>query len=192
MIGTLLGEQLKPLKKMYHLGPLDALILLVDSFFFLEIFSCIDHLDLFHSIHADKLSDGVIQSIVDLLYKELEVLIQHISRVTSPGVTTDLRESSKEAQFTAEQEGRATQTALCNFLIFLRTVAITRAVQSKMATNPWVHLLLSLVADGGVAFSLRVKMLTLLLLEIILPACNPVTDKQLMTSVRICTNVMTM
>ena len=120
---------------------------------------------------------------MDLLYQQLQVLIQRASNAAPPSPTPDGVQATSAAQFACKQAQRASQAELCDFLLLLRTVAGSRAVQGRLVSRVWLDQLLGVVADAGLLCGLRVKMLSLQLLRIVLPACSLGADSQLMTSV---------
>ena len=67
----------------------------------------------------------------------------------------------------------------------------SKAACSKMVTKPWLDVLLSVVAIPSrldtdlLVLSMRTRMLTMNLLEIILPACSAEKDGELMSTVSV-------
>ncbi|XP_048583459.1 probable E3 ubiquitin-protein ligase HERC1 isoform X5 [Nematostella vectensis] len=148
--------------------------------------------------HADKLPDNVVNCMVGLHSKQLETLLQAAGRhsadnTLSPASSERTGETHSpidtESVFSACEERRVAETALCDFLIFLRRFASTVTVRSKMVTKHWLDALLSIIAvpskdeNEAVVYSMRTRLLTINLLEVILPVCQQQQHADLMSMV---------
>ena len=133
-----------------------------------HLFTCV------YSLHSEKLRENTLRSAVDLLFQQLHDLqISIDTKQISPGP----HDEREEASFALKQQRRTAETTLCDFLVFLRRVACSLVLRSRMACKLWVDLLMNIVrvpAKCGKqnVYSLRTRMLTLQLLETILPACS--------------------
>ncbi|GAB1606906.1 hypothetical protein Ahia01_000973300, partial [Argonauta hians] len=121
-------------------------------------------------MYADRLSDGVIQNVVDLLWKQLEKLL-------SSAVSQD-----KTATMAHQQESCPSQIAIGDFLVFLRRIAASVSIQSRLACSKWTDVLLDIAGkftEKGLPLisSLRSRLIALHLLAVILPACPKDTDR---------------
>lgn len=117
-------------------------------------------------MYADRLSDGVIQSVIDLLWRQLEKLLS--SAILQNGEQ--------------QKESCPSQIAIGDFLVFLRRIAASAPVQSRLACKKWTNVLLDIAgkfSDKGFPLinSLRTRLIALHLLEVILPNCVTDTDK---------------
>ncbi|CAH1255597.1 HERC1 [Branchiostoma lanceolatum] len=106
---------------------------------------------------------------------------------TAGGQTvTGTKEEVEDKPKLSTRQMRLAETALGDFLVFLRRVASSRSVQLKMASRPWTNLLLTIAGSGQeestsalpLVNNLRTRLLALHLLEAVLPACSPATDGQ--------------
>ncbi|XP_066271875.1 probable E3 ubiquitin-protein ligase HERC1 [Branchiostoma lanceolatum] len=106
---------------------------------------------------------------------------------TAGGQTvTGMKEEPEDKPKLSTRQMRLAETALGDFLVFLRRVASSRSVQLKMASRPWTNLLLTIAGSGQeestsalpLVNNLRTRLLALHLLEAVLPACSPATDGQ--------------
>ncbi|CAL8352432.1 unnamed protein product [Merluccius merluccius] len=139
--------------------------------------------------YADKLGPKVVQSLLDLLCSQLKNLL------SQAGVS--LLSSGRDQEDTKQEDGpdadkkdfrallRKQHTAelhLGDFLVFLRRVVSSKAIQSKMASPKWTEVLLNIAAQkccSGVPLvgNLRTRLLALHVLEAVLPACNVEDDQ---------------
>ena len=122
---------------------------------------------------ADKLGDHIVQSVMDLLFEQLSLLVESSNKLMS------LRGSGNPSEVSLDQrsqELKQSETALCYFIAFLRRVAVTQVAQHKLVSGPWIDLLKDIISFRSKGkeshFSLRTRMLTLHLLTFILPACE--------------------
>ncbi|XP_069758992.1 probable E3 ubiquitin-protein ligase HERC1 isoform X8 [Narcine bancroftii] len=142
--------------------------------------------------YADKLSPKVVQSLLDLLCSQLKNLLSQAGVQLTPlhgnrdnkldeAVET---EDSKDFRAILRKQHTA-ELQLGDFLVFLRRVVSSKAIQSKMASPKWTEVLLNIAAQkyfSGVplAGNLRTRLLALHVLEAVLPACeSSVEDDQM-------------
>ncbi|XP_051919775.1 probable E3 ubiquitin-protein ligase HERC1 isoform X1 [Hippocampus zosterae] len=145
--------------------------------------------------YADKLSPKVVQSLLDLLCSQLKNLLSQAGvSVLSSG--KDHEESKQEDSSNPEKKDfrallRKQHTAelhLGDFLVFLRRVVSSKAIQSKMASPKWTEVLLNIAAQkccSGVPLvgNLRTRLLALHVLEAVLPACEANMEDEQMIQV---------
>uniref|UniRef100_A0A0L8HTX3 HECT-type E3 ubiquitin transferase n=1 Tax=Octopus bimaculoides TaxID=37653 RepID=A0A0L8HTX3_OCTBM len=117
-------------------------------------------------MYAERLSDGVIQNVVDLLWKQLEKLLS----------------SAVSQEKDLQQESCPSQIAIGDFLVFLRRIAASVPVQSRLACKKWTSVLLDIAgkfSEKGLPLisSLRTRLIALHLLAVILPACPKDLDR---------------
>ncbi|KAI8478441.1 putative E3 ubiquitin-protein ligase herc1, partial [Branchiostoma belcheri] len=132
--------------------------------------------------YADKLSGSVVSAMVDLLCSQMSSLLEAAGGQN----VTGRKEESEDKPKLSTRQMRLAETALGDFLVFLRRVASSRSVQLKMASRPWTNLLLTIAGSAQLESTsalplvnnLRTRLLALHLLEAVLPACNPATDGQ--------------
>ncbi|GCB70606.1 hypothetical protein scyTo_0005723 [Scyliorhinus torazame] len=142
--------------------------------------------------YADKLNPKVVQSLLDLLCSQLKNLLSQAgvqmppshgdgeNKLDETGDTEDTKDLKAilRKQHTAELQ-------LGDFLVFLRRVVSSKAIQSKMASPKWTEVLLNIAAQkyfSGVPLvgNLRTRLLALHVLEAVLPACeSSVEDDQM-------------
>ncbi|XP_068597946.1 probable E3 ubiquitin-protein ligase HERC1 [Brachionichthys hirsutus] len=145
--------------------------------------------------YADKLSPKVVQCLLDLLCSQLKTLLCQagISLLSS---RNDHEDSKHEDGADTEKKDfraliRKQHTAelhLGDFLVFLRRVVSSKAIQSKMASPKWTEVLLNIAAQkccSGVPLvgNLRTRLLALHVLEAVLPACEANMEDDQMTQV---------
>ncbi|XP_028981614.2 probable E3 ubiquitin-protein ligase HERC1 isoform X4 [Esox lucius] len=149
--------------------------------------------------YADKLGPKVVQSLLDLLCSQLKNLLSQagVSLLpASPKKAQDRLEKETEDGNDAEKKDfralvRKQHTAelhLGDFLVFLRRVVSSKAIQSKMASPKWTEVLLNIAAQkccSGVPLvgNLRTRLLALHVLEAVLPACEASVEDHQMTQV---------
>ncbi|XP_030650140.1 probable E3 ubiquitin-protein ligase HERC1 isoform X2 [Chanos chanos] len=141
--------------------------------------------------YADRLSPKVVQALLDLLCSQLKTLL---SQAAGSGLNTSPEQDDKMEDCGDAQKKdfrallRKQHTAelhLGDFLVFLRRVVSSKAIQSKMASPKWTEVLLNIAAQkccSGVPLvgNLRTRLLALHVLEAVLPACeNSVEDHQM-------------
>ncbi|KAG7482609.1 putative E3 ubiquitin-protein ligase HERC1 isoform X1 [Solea senegalensis] len=145
--------------------------------------------------YADKLSPKVVQSLLDLLCSQLKNLLSQAGvGVLSSG--KDQEDNKHEDGADTEKKDlrallRKQHTAelhLGDFLVFLRRVVSSKAIQSKMASPKWTEVLLNIAAQkccSGVPLvgNLRTRLLALHVLEAVLPACEANMEDDQMTQV---------
>ncbi|BFZ01051.1 hypothetical protein BsWGS_04090 [Bradybaena similaris] len=117
--------------------------------------------------YADQLSAGVVQAVVELMWKQLGSLLEHKPSFSSDNYQT--------------HGNQAKMLRLADFLVFLRHVVATRGAQRRLTNWKWVKCLINLGCgqdrDGYLCFdSLRVRILALQLLSAILPALDTTGD----------------
>ncbi|XP_035829751.1 probable E3 ubiquitin-protein ligase HERC1 isoform X3 [Aplysia californica] len=122
--------------------------------------------------YADRLSTGVVQSVIELLWKQLDRLLQ----------------LNSASEWQNSQKTQVRMSAVADFLVFLRHVMATRTVQRKLTEWRWVHCLIRLACgqdrDGHSCFdSLRVQILALQLLATVMPALDLQEEKEYKTKV---------
>lgn len=125
---------------------------------------------------ADKLSDSIIQSVIDLLFEQLKLLVENTSKLILLEISKNASECGLE-QRQGETSHKQLEGALCYFMKFLRRVAVTKAAQQKFVSRDWLELLMAVVSFPSKTkefchFSLRTRMLTFHLLTFVLPACE--------------------
>lgn len=131
------------------------------------------------------MGDNTIRTAVDLLFKQLYNLL---STVGLKQLSSGSHDDSEERSFTAKQQRRTAETTLCDFLVFLRRVSCSVMVRSRMACKQWVILLMDIIRvpikyGKHNPYTLRTRMLTLQLLENVLPACPDQNEGELMEMV---------
>lgn len=147
------------------------------NYFFLKL--CIElKCSFLIRMFADKLSDHIVQSVIDLLFEQLKLLAGNASKlvlmevpgnVSEPGVEQEKGERSYKC--------KQNEAALCYFIKFLRRVAVSKVAQQKLVSSHWLELFMAIVSFSSKKkefshFSLRTRMLTLHLLTFLLPACE--------------------
>uniref|UniRef100_A0A3P8VE00 Uncharacterized protein n=1 Tax=Cynoglossus semilaevis TaxID=244447 RepID=A0A3P8VE00_CYNSE len=151
--------------------------------------------------YAEKLSPKVVQSLLDLLCSQLKNLLSQAGvSILSSG--KDKEDSKHEDGADAEKKDlRGDEIKFCllckqhtaelhlgDFLVFLRRVVSSKAIQSKMASPKWTEVLLNIAAQkccSGVPLvgNLRTRLLALHVLEAVLPACEASMEEDQMTTV---------
>ncbi|XP_066885802.1 probable E3 ubiquitin-protein ligase HERC1 isoform X20 [Kogia breviceps] len=146
--------------------------------------------------YADKLSPKVVQSLLDLLCSQLKNLLSQagVLLMASFGEGEEDEEEKKidssgeteKRDFRAAlRKQRAAELHLGDFLVFLRRVVSSKAIQSKMASPKWTEVLLNIASQkcsSGIPLvgNLRTRLLALHVLEAVLPACESgVEDDQM-------------
>ncbi|KAJ7425197.1 hypothetical protein WISP_24460 [Willisornis vidua] len=149
--------------------------------------------------YADKLSPKVVQSLLDLLCSQLKNLLSQAGVMLmasfGEGEGEEDEVESKKADSNGDNEKRdfraalrkqhAAELHLGDFLVFLRRVVSSKAIQSKMASPKWTEVLLNIASQkcrSGVPLvgNLRTRLLALHVLEAVLPACESgVEDDQM-------------
>ena len=127
---------------------------------------------------ADKLSDHIIQSVIDLLYEQLKLLVENSSKFISLEKSENASESGiEQSQGERSHKHKQHEGALCYFMKFLRRVAVNKVAQKKLVSKDWLELFMAIVSFPREKkefshFSLRTRMLTFHLLTFVLPACE--------------------
>ncbi|KAB1277623.1 putative E3 ubiquitin-protein ligase HERC1 [Camelus dromedarius] len=154
--------------------------------------------------YADKLSPKVVQSLLDLLCSQLKNLLSQagVLLMASFGEGEGEDEEERKVDSSGETEKRdfrgvvnfflsalrkqhAAELHLGDFLVFLRRVVSSKAIQSKMASPKWTEVLLNIASQkcsSGIPLvgNLRTRLLALHVLEAVLPACESgVEDDQM-------------
>ncbi|RMB94614.1 hypothetical protein DUI87_29429 [Hirundo rustica rustica] len=149
--------------------------------------------------YADKLSPKVVQSLLDLLCSQLKNLLSQAGVMLmasfGEGEGEEGEVESKKVDLNGDNEKRdfraalrkqhAAELHLGDFLVFLRRVVSSKAIQSKMASPKWTEVLLNIASQkccSGVPLvgNLRTRLLALHVLEAVLPACESgVEDDQM-------------
>uniref|UniRef100_A0A7N9CR90 HECT and RLD domain containing E3 ubiquitin protein ligase family member 1 n=1 Tax=Macaca fascicularis TaxID=9541 RepID=A0A7N9CR90_MACFA len=149
--------------------------------------------------YADKLSPKVVQSLLDLLCSQLKNLLSQtgVLHMASfgEGEQEEGEEEEKKVDSSGETEKKdfraalrkqhAAELHLGDFLVFLRRVVSSKAIQSKMASPKWTEVLLNIASQkcsSGIPLvgNLRTRLLALHVLEAVLPACESgVEDDQM-------------
>ncbi|KAM7405656.1 hypothetical protein PAMP_000090 [Pampus punctatissimus] len=145
--------------------------------------------------YADKLSPKVVQSLLDLLCSQLKNLLSQAGVSLLPS-GKDQEDNKHEDSADSEKKDfrallRKQHTAelhLGDFLVFLRRVVSSKAIQSKMASPKWTEVLLNIAAQkccSGVPLvgNLRTRLLALHVLEAVLPACEANMEDDQVTQV---------
>ncbi|XP_035991715.1 probable E3 ubiquitin-protein ligase HERC1 isoform X5 [Fundulus heteroclitus] len=134
--------------------------------------------------YADKLSPKVVQSLLDLLCSQLKNLLAQAggSRLSAGKDQEDTKQDgspdSDKKDFRAViRKQHTAELHLGDFLVFLRRVVSSKAIQSKMASPKWTEVLLNIAAQkccSGVPLvgNMRTRLLALHVLEAVLPACE--------------------
>ncbi|XP_041034512.1 probable E3 ubiquitin-protein ligase HERC1 isoform X1 [Carcharodon carcharias] len=145
--------------------------------------------------YADKLNPKVVQSLLDLLCSQLKNLLSQAGVQLTPlhGDGENKLDETGETEDTKDLKAilRKQHTAelqLGDFLVFLRRVVSSKAIQSKMASPKWTEVLLNIAAQkyfSGVPLvgNLRTRLLALHVLEAVLPACESSVDDDQMIQV---------
>ncbi|XP_054587942.1 probable E3 ubiquitin-protein ligase HERC1 isoform X4 [Nothobranchius furzeri] len=145
--------------------------------------------------YADKLSPKVVQSLLDLLCSQLKNLLSQagVSRLSAGKDQEDTKQEDSTDSERKDFRGfiRKQHTAelhLGDFLVFLRRVVSSKAIQSKMASPKWTEVLLNIAAQkccSGVPLvgNMRTRLLALHVLEAVLPACEASMENDQMTQV---------
>ncbi|KAA8579332.1 hypothetical protein FQN60_010672, partial [Etheostoma spectabile] len=145
--------------------------------------------------YADKLSPKVVQSLLDLLCSQLKNLLSQagVSLLSSGKDQEDNKQEdsadSEKKDFRAlVRKQHTAELHLGDFLVFLRRVVSSKAIQSKMASPKWTEVLLNIAAQkccSGVPLvgNLRTRLLALHVLEAVLPACEANMEDDQMTQV---------
>ncbi|KAM5242072.1 putative E3 ubiquitin-protein ligase HERC1 isoform 19-T29 [Hipposideros larvatus] len=155
--------------------------------------------------YADKLSPKVVQSLLDLLCSQLKNLLSQAGVLLmasfGEGEGEDGEEEEKKLDSSGETEKRdfraalrkqhAAELHLGDFLVFLRRVVSSKAIQSKMASPKWTEVLLNIASQkcsSGIPLvgNLRTRLLALHVLEAVLPACESGVEDDQMAQVVEC------
>ncbi|XP_030044055.1 putative E3 ubiquitin-protein ligase HERC1 [Microcaecilia unicolor] len=143
--------------------------------------------------HADKLSPKVVQSLLDLLCSQLKNLLSQagVLLMVSFGEEDEVKkehfigDTEKKDFRAAMRKQHIAELHLGDFLVFLRRVVSSKAIQSKMASPKWTEVLLNIASQkccSGIPLvgNLRTRLLALHVLEAVLPACeSSVEDDQM-------------
>lgn len=83
--------------------------------------------------------------------------------------------------FYVDKQHKMGETFLGDYLVFIRRVSCTPAIQRQMANRSWTTLLLKIAGHGSnsfvpLIFNLRIRLLALHLLEVILPSFKSRSD----------------
>ncbi|XP_032830981.2 putative E3 ubiquitin-protein ligase HERC1 isoform X4 [Petromyzon marinus] len=143
--------------------------------------------------YADRLNPKVVQMLLDLLCSQLKNLLTQAEGVFTSGADKG-QEWAADTVHNVPVESctpKSIHTAeiqLGDFLVFLRRVVCSKAIQSKMASPKWTEVLLNIAAQrrpSGVPLvgNLRTRLLALHTLEAVLPACESVINSELMQQV---------
>ncbi|TRY89487.1 hypothetical protein DNTS_016060 [Danionella cerebrum] len=126
--------------------------------------------------YADRLSPKVVQALLDLLCSQLKSLLAQAAG-NSLSVGTEQREKTDDCADALKKDFRAflrkrhtAELHLGDFLVFLRRVVSSKAIQSKMASPKWTEVLLNIAAQKGcsgipLVGNLRTRLLALHVLE---------------------------
>ncbi|KAI1904452.1 hypothetical protein AGOR_G00005790 [Albula goreensis] len=145
--------------------------------------------------YADKLSPKVVQSLLDLLCSQLKNLLSQAGVSPLAAGKEGDEEKCDEGPDPEKKDFRAllrkqhtAELHLGDFLVFLRRVVSSKAIQSKMASPKWTEVLLNIAAQkccSGVPLvgNLRTRLLALHVLEAVLPACESSVEDDQMTQV---------
>ncbi|MGH0117414.1 UNVERIFIED_CONTAM: hypothetical protein FKN15_034601 [Acipenser sinensis] len=145
--------------------------------------------------YADKLSPKVVQSLLDLLCSQLKNLLSQAGVTLMSSCKEEEETKSDEIREAEKRDFRAlvrkqhtAELHLGDFLVFLRRVVSSKAIQSKMASPKWTEVLLNIAAQkccSGVPLvgNLRTRLLALHVLEAVLPACEATIEDDQMTQV---------
>uniref|UniRef100_A0A8D2ZRX9 HECT-type E3 ubiquitin transferase n=1 Tax=Scophthalmus maximus TaxID=52904 RepID=A0A8D2ZRX9_SCOMX len=146
--------------------------------------------------YADKLGPKVVQSLLDLLCSQLKNLLSQAGvSVLSPGHEPEDDDKHEDGADSEKKDLRAlirkqhtAELHLGDFLVFLRRVVSSKAIQSKMASPKWTEVLLNIAAQkccSGVPLvgNLRTRLLALHVLEAVLPACEANMEDDQMSQV---------
>ncbi|XP_053720543.1 probable E3 ubiquitin-protein ligase HERC1 isoform X1 [Synchiropus splendidus] len=129
--------------------------------------------------YADQLSPKVVQSLLDLLCSQLKNLLSQaaVSPLARKEPDKDRDELEKKDLRALLRKQHTAELHLGDFLVFLRRVVSSKAIQSKMASPKWTEVLLNIAAQkccSGLPLvgNLRTRLLALHVLEAVLPACE--------------------
>lgn len=144
--------------------------------------------------YADRLSPKVVQALLDLLCSQLKTLLA-LTAGSTLSASTELQEKTDDCADAQKKDFRAllrkrhtAELHLGDFLVFLRRVVSSKAIQSKMASPKWTEVLLNIAAQkccSGIPLvdNLRTRLLALHVLEAVLPACESSVEDHQMTQV---------
>ncbi|CAB1338843.1 unnamed protein product [Coregonus sp. 'balchen'] len=148
--------------------------------------------------YADKLGPKVVQSLLDLLCSQLKNLLSQAGvslLAASPGKNQENQDKNVgvetapcSAALSLVRKQHTAELHLGDFLVFLRRVVSSKAIQSKMSSPKWTEVLLNIAAQkccSGVPLvgNLRTRLLALHVLEAVLPACEASVEGDQMTQV---------
>ncbi|XP_014872809.1 probable E3 ubiquitin-protein ligase HERC1 isoform X1 [Poecilia latipinna] len=145
--------------------------------------------------YADKLSPKVVQALLDLLCSQLKNLLAQAggSRLAAgknpdDSKTDDCPDSDKKDFRALIRKQHTAELHLGDFLVFLRRVVSSKAIQSKMASPKWTEVLLNIAAQkccSGIPLvgNMRTRLLALHVLEAVLPACEANMEDDQLTQV---------
>ncbi|CAH1796720.1 unnamed protein product [Owenia fusiformis] len=146
-------------------------------------------------VYADKLSSGVLHNLVDLLWEQLNKLLSSLNMSTqqaksdssTPEAQLDLKDKEEieeiiEVKDISSINNSATESALGDFIVFLRRVASSKIIQSKMAQRKWTDLLLTITgvklsSNSQSVMGLRTRLCAIQLLQTILPSIDTSSQK---------------
>ncbi|KTF84357.1 hypothetical protein cypCar_00021780, partial [Cyprinus carpio] len=144
--------------------------------------------------YADRLGPKVVQALLDLLCCQLKTLLAQAAGSTL-SASTELQEKTDDCADAQKKDFQAllrkrhtAELHLGDFLVFLRRVVSSKAIQSKMASPKWTEVLLNIAAQkccSGIPLvgNLRTRLLALHVLEAVLPACESSVEDHQMTQV---------
>ncbi|XP_028822113.1 probable E3 ubiquitin-protein ligase HERC1 [Denticeps clupeoides] len=156
--------------------------------------------------YADRLSPKLVQSVLDLLCSQLKTLLLQAGALTNTNTPVQDRDKDNEAAPEEEKdtddwtdvekkEFRLTlrkrhvaEVYLGDFLVFLRRVVSSKAIQTRMASPKWTEVLLNIAAQkcgSGLPLvgNIRTRLLALHVLEAVLPASENCVDDEQMSQV---------
>ncbi|XP_078541321.1 putative E3 ubiquitin-protein ligase HERC1 isoform X2 [Lissotriton helveticus] len=148
--------------------------------------------------YADKLNPKVVQSLLDLLCSQLKNLLSQASGMVLVSFGNEKCEEEKNGDMNGDNEKKDFRAVLRkqhnaelhlgDFLVFLRRVVSSKAIQSKMASPKWTEVLLNIASQkccSGVPLvgNLRTRLLSLHVLEAVLPAFDTSVEDDQMAQV---------
>ncbi|PVD19395.1 hypothetical protein C0Q70_19883 [Pomacea canaliculata] len=120
-------------------------------------------------MHSERLSIGVVQTVMELLWQRLQSLLHAVCPSLAP------------AQDNSAEPSSVAVAVVGDFLVFLRRVCCNRTVQHRLTEHRWLQTLLTIISgtdEKGQLYidNLRVRLLAMQLLSSVLPAYDKEAD----------------
>ncbi|XP_052100156.1 probable E3 ubiquitin-protein ligase HERC1 isoform X2 [Mytilus californianus] len=125
-------------------------------------------------VYADKLGSGVIQGVLDLLWRQL----QSLCNVEQQMIKCITAKTDCNTKFSPTVQG--------DFLLFLQRVASTRTIQQHLSSKQWINMFLSIAGYGletNTYYKLRTRLIAMNTLETVLSSITLETDKDFLKQV---------